>query len=161
MLLQGASAPVTPAHAASFQGPQISLEVMQAHLRFPGLGRIKVSIGSNSYVAELRHVIGAKLSTPPAQIRLIYGGGSIAPLHFLVSIIMRSPGGLLICTLCSRSPFPVSMGVELGGQAMIVTQSDLIWACQPNANYGEHEQRFYGFTCNSHRCDHGVQARSC
>lgn len=76
MLLQGASAPVTPAHAASFQGPQISLEVMQTHLRFPGHGRIKVSIGSNSYVAELRHVIGAKLSTPPAQIRLIYGGGA-------------------------------------------------------------------------------------
>lgn len=74
VLPQGASAPVTPAHAASFQGPQISLEVMQTHLRFPGHGRIKVSIGSNSYVAELRHVIGAKLSQPPAQIRLIYGG---------------------------------------------------------------------------------------
>ena len=28
VLLQGASAPVTPAHAASFQGPQISLEVI-------------------------------------------------------------------------------------------------------------------------------------
>ena len=74
ILPQGASAPLTPAHAASFQGPQITLEVMQTHLRFPGHGRIKVSIGSNSYVAELRHVIGAKLSQPPAQIRLIYGG---------------------------------------------------------------------------------------
>ena len=63
-----------PAHAASFQGPQIGLEIMQNHVRFPGHGRMKVSVSSNSYVAELRHVIGARLSQPPAQIRLIYGG---------------------------------------------------------------------------------------
>ncbi len=34
----------------------------------------KVAIASNAYVAELRHVIGAKLSQPAAYIRLIYGG---------------------------------------------------------------------------------------
>lgn len=35
---------------------------------------MKVAIASNAYVAELRHVIGAKLSQPAAHIRLIYGG---------------------------------------------------------------------------------------
>ena len=80
-ILQGASAPVTPAHAASFQGPHISLEIMQTHLRFPGHGRIKALVCSNSYVAELRHVIGAKLSQPPAQIRLIYGGRGSSGLY--------------------------------------------------------------------------------
>ena len=35
---------------------------------------MKVAIASNAYVAELRHVIGVKLSQPAAHIRLIYGG---------------------------------------------------------------------------------------
>ena len=74
VLLQGAGAPVSPAHAASFQGSQISVEVMQTVLRHPPHGRLKVSIGSNSYVAELRQAVGAKLQQPPANVRLIYGG---------------------------------------------------------------------------------------
>ena len=74
MLLQGTSAPITPAHAASFQGPQISVEVMQTVLRHPPHGRLKVSIGSNSYVAELRQVVATKVQQPPPNVRLIYGG---------------------------------------------------------------------------------------
>ena len=64
MVPQGASASTTPAHAASFQGPQISVEVMQTVLRHPPHGRLKVSIGSNSYVAELRQVVAAKVQQP-------------------------------------------------------------------------------------------------
>ena len=80
MLPQGASAPITPAHAASFQGPQISVEVMQTVLRHPPHGRLKVSIGSNSYVAELRQVVAARVQQPPANVRLIYGGAPCCPM---------------------------------------------------------------------------------
>lgn len=53
---------------------------MQTVLRHPPHGRLKVSIGSNSYVAELRQVVAAKVQQPPANVRLIYGGAPCCPM---------------------------------------------------------------------------------
>lgn len=52
-------------------------------LRLPAHGRMKVTVGANSYVAELRHIIGARLAQAPPQIRLIYGGDPSAALRTL------------------------------------------------------------------------------
>lgn len=68
--------PARPAHAASFQGLPLRMEV-QAQMPAKGLhgsSRIRVQTFDNAYVGQLRRQIAAQLQTYPSNLRLLASG---------------------------------------------------------------------------------------
>ena len=72
---QARTMPLQAAHAASFQGHALRLEVQpQGHAKLASTGRLRVNTFSNAYVGQLRRQIAALLGVPPGQLRLLHGG---------------------------------------------------------------------------------------
>ena len=82
LLLQGRSMPVRPAHAASFQGHSLRLEVQCQghHAKLPLGVRVRVISFSNAYVGQLRRTVAQQLGLPASNVRLLHGG-ELHPLH--------------------------------------------------------------------------------
>ena len=76
-VLQGKRMPARPAHAASFQGHTLRLEV-QSQGKLPLGARTRLVTHNNAYVGQLRRQAAALLGTQPQHLRLLHGG-EIAP----------------------------------------------------------------------------------
>lgn len=89
LVVQGRSMPARAAHAASFQGHSLRLEVQCQghHAKLPLGVRVRVVTFSNAYVGQLRLAVAHQLGLPASNVRLLHGGASHnlftlhAPMH--------------------------------------------------------------------------------
>lgn len=69
LFVQGKSMPIVPAHAASYVGPQLRIEVQASGFKNPG--RVPLDTASNCYVGGLRRQVAEQLDCPPENVRMI------------------------------------------------------------------------------------------
>ena len=94
--------PLRLAHAASFQGHAMRLEVQpQGQVKMAGNLRARVNVFSNSYVGQLRRQVAQTCTVPAGNMRLLHGGVHLSQqstgghafehCHILAWICMRRP----------------------------------------------------------------------
>lgn len=81
--------PLRLAHAASFQGQRLRLEVqLQGGVKAPSQQRMRNIICGNDYVGQLRQRIAAQMGAHAGQVRILHGGA------YLNLAQVREPLGL-------------------------------------------------------------------
>ncbi|KAK9798582.1 hypothetical protein WJX73_003480 [Symbiochloris irregularis] len=98
---QGKRMPARPAHAASFQGHTLRLEV-QSQGKLPLGARSRLSTFNNAYVGQLRRQAAALLGTQPQHLRLLHGGRELNCDSKLLHEARLVDGHVLLATLCPQ-----------------------------------------------------------